>query len=87
MFNETDDPSLSCVSGPENVYLHHVLRHGWDFMEFLFGSQRIISLIAPHEVELALRLLTRMRSDGVRPAAAHYTCLGLSQIRAQERLS
>jgi len=28
------------------------------------------------QVELALRLLTRMRSDGVRPGAPHYTSLG-----------
>eukprot|EP00434_Breviolum_minutum_P019663 symbB.v1.2.017344.t1/scaffold1353.1/size123746/6 len=41
----------------------------------------IKAVSASGQVELALRLLTRMRSDGVRPGAAHYTCAFIGLAR------
>ena len=37
------------------------------------GLPSDLAALPPSQVELALRLLTRMRSDGVRPEGAHYT--------------
>ena len=54
--------------------LGHLTYKSWDFYHFFFTHHR--SFIHMVQVELALRLLTRMRSDGVRPGAPHYTSLG-----------
>ena len=78
-----DDSNLSKVYGTQHFFSHSSCIKeplGWNSNLVAKGWQ----FHSPYEVELALRLLTRMRSDGVRPGAAHYTCLGLSQVHPRK---